>query len=89
MSLSWSIEMWGYGILGIGSWLMYGYYTKKNRFINWLLLGNAIMSIAAVLLTIADIKWVLTTAGIIAYMLWNALMIVLMTVIYKTNKVTA
>jgi hypothetical protein len=35
-SLSWAIEMWGYGILGLATWLMSGYYKGKNNFIRWL-----------------------------------------------------
>jgi ABC-type Na+ efflux pump permease subunit len=88
MSLSWSIEMWGYGILGIATWLMAGYYKQKNNFIRWLLILNGIVSLLSVAFTISNINWVLTPAGIIAYMLWNILMIVLMIMIYRNGKAT-
>jgi hypothetical protein len=86
MSLSWAVEMWGYGILGVATLLMAGYYKEKNKMIGWLLILNGIVSIATVVFTIADINWVLTTAGLVAYMFWNVLMIVLMAMIYRQSK---
>jgi hypothetical protein len=86
MSLSWSIEMWGYGILGAATWLMAGYYKQNNNFIRWLLILNGIVSLLSVAFTIININWVLTTAGIIAYMFWNVLMIILMLMIYRNGK---
>jgi hypothetical protein len=86
MSLSWAIEMWGYGILGVATWLMSGYYRQKNNFIRWLLIINGIVSLLSVALTIITINWVLTTTGIIAYMFWNVLMILLMALIYRNSK---
>ncbi len=86
MSLSWAIEIWGYGILGVATWLMAGYYKQKNNFIRWLLILNGMVSLLSVAFTIFNINWVLTTAGIIAYMFWNILMIVLMIMIYRNSK---
>lgn len=86
MSLSWAVEMWGYGILGVATWLMAGYYNEKNKTISWLLILNGIVSIATIGFTIMDINWVLTTTGLIAYMFWNVLMIVLMIMIYRNSR---
>jgi hypothetical protein len=86
MSLSWAIEMWGYGVLGVATWLVAEYYKEKNNIISWLLILNGIVSTATIVFTILDINWVLTTIGLIAYMFWNALMIVLMIMIYRYNK---
>jgi hypothetical protein len=88
-SLSWAIEMWGYGILGIATWLMAGYYKGKNKMIRLLLISNGVLSLATVAFTIIDINWVLTPAGIIAYMIWNVLMIVLMFMIYRNSKLSS
>lgn len=89
MSLSWAIEMWGYGILGVATWLMAGYYKQKNNFIRWLLILNGIVSLLSVAFTVININWVLTTTGIIAYMFWNILMIVLMIMIYLNSKTSS
>ncbi len=86
MSLSWAIEMWGYGILGVATWLLSGYYSTKNKAIYWLLIVNGIVSILTVVFTIIDVKWLLTTAGLISYFAWNVLMIALMTLIYRNAK---
>ncbi|HET9136520.1 MAG TPA: hypothetical protein VFO76_07780 [Candidatus Kapabacteria bacterium] len=78
MSLSWAIEMWGYGILGVANLLLSGYYRQKNTLIRSLLIANGIISIATVIVTIIDIHWVMTTPGLIGYFLWNILMIWMM-----------
>lgn len=89
MSLSWAIEIWGYGILGATTWLIAGYYKQKNNFIRWLLILNGIVSLLSVAFTIININWVLTPAGIIGYMFWNILMIVLMITIYRNSKLSS
>lgn len=85
-SLSWSIEIWGYGILGLATWLLAEYYKGKNVLIWGLLILNGTISLGTVVVTIADINWVLTKSGIIAYMFWNILMIALMILIYFHHK---
>lgn len=83
ISLSWSVEMWGYGLLGVATWLLATCYHKRNEVIRYLLITNGCMSLAGVVLTVADSSWVLTAAGLIAYVFWNMLMIVLMILIYR------
>jgi hypothetical protein len=85
MSLSWAVEMWGYGILGVATWLMAGYYKEKNKIVRLLLILNGVVSIAAIIFTVVDLNWVLTTTGLFAYMFWNVLMIVLMIMIYRNS----
>jgi len=86
MSLSWAVEIWGYGILGVATWLMAGYYKEKNKTLSWLLILNGMVSIAIIGFTIIDLNWVLTSTGLIAYMFWNVLMIVLMIMINRNCK---
>ncbi|MBX7107877.1 MAG: hypothetical protein K1X61_04430 [Chitinophagales bacterium] len=50
MSLSWAVEMWGYGFLGVATWLLAEYYRNRNALIRYLLIGNGIMSVAGVCL---------------------------------------
>ncbi|MBK8966571.1 MAG: hypothetical protein IPM36_07780 [Lewinellaceae bacterium] len=83
MSLCWAVEMWGYGILGVATWLLRGYYTGWSAWISGLLAGNGVLSILGVVFTVIDVQWVLTPAGLAAYFLWNVLMIVLMVLIYR------
>lgn len=86
LSLSWAIEMWGYGILGVATWLMAAYYKDKNKLIRILLIANGIVSIATAGFMIVESNWLLSSTGLIAYMFWNVLMIVLMIVIYNNAR---
>jgi hypothetical protein len=65
---------------------MAGYYKGKSSAIHSLLIANGIASVATVVATIVDVSWVMTTIGLVAYFLWNALMIVLMILIYLHSK---
>lgn len=82
LSFCWANEMWGYAFLGIATLLMAGYYRGKNNVIRALLITNGIVSVGSAVWTIIDVNWVMTTAGLIAYFVWNILMIVLMILIY-------
>jgi hypothetical protein len=85
-SLSWSVEMWGYAILGVATWLLSAYYKKRSKRIYYLLIANGIVSIASAILFIIDSTWLLSTAGLAGYFLWNLLMIVLLSLIYRHSK---
>jgi hypothetical protein len=86
MSFCWANEIWGYGFLGVATWLMAGYYTGKNNSIRLLLIANGVVSIATVLFTIIDMNWLLTAIGLSAYFIWNVLMILTMVLIYNYSK---
>jgi hypothetical protein len=86
MSLCWAIEMWGYGILGVATWLMAPYYTAKNNFIRWLLIANGVVSVLTAVLTAMDNKWLLSTIGLVAYTIWNLLMMAIAILIYRYHK---
>lgn len=87
-SLSWAIEMWGYGILGVATAFLYPYYKSQSRLTALLLLMNCIMSMVGVVAVIIDVDWVFTSSGLISYAAWNLLMIVLMILFYKEAKKT-
>jgi hypothetical protein len=82
-SLAWATEMWGYGILGVATWLLAGYYRGRSRPIRLLLIANGIVSILTVVFTVIDISWVLTPFGLAGYFVWNALMIALMALLWR------
>lgn len=83
LSLAWSIEMWGYAFLGIATWLWAPYYKERSKATANLLVLNGIVSIATAIISLADLGWVMTIAGLVGYMSWNVLMIVLMILLYK------
>jgi hypothetical protein len=85
-SLSWTVEMWGYAILGVSTWLLSAYYRNKNRTIHFLLTANGIVSILSAGFFVYDGKWLLTIIGLASYFLWNMLMIVLLILIYRHSK---
>jgi hypothetical protein len=86
MSVCWANEMWGYALLGIATWLMAGYYRDKENVIRLLLVANGIVSLLSAIWTVIDVSWVMTTVGLIAYFVWNVLMIVMMVEIYRSSK---
>jgi hypothetical protein len=86
LSLSWAIEIVGYGILGVATWLLAGYYRNLNKHIYFLLISNGIVSVATVVLVVIDLNWLSKPIGLVAYLCWNLLMIVLMVLIYRFSK---
>ncbi len=85
-SLSWAIEMWGYAILGVATWLLSAYYREKNKAIYFLLISNGVASVVGAASYVYDGNWLLTTAGVASYASWNILMIVLLILIYRQSK---
>lgn len=83
MSLAWAVEMWGYGVLGVATWLMSGYFQNRNKAIYWLLIANGVVSVLTVVFTVIDMKWLLTPPGVAGYFIWNVLMITLMILLYR------
>jgi len=86
LSFCWANEMWGYGILGIVTILISGYYRQRNRIIYRLLYINGIGSLASVAWVIIDVNWVMTSGGLISYFAWNVLMIVLILMMYRDTQ---
>jgi len=85
-SLSWAIEMWGYAILGVATWLLSAYYRDKSKLIYSLLIANGVVSVGSAALFIINDAWLLTTVGLMAYAIWNLLMIILLFLIYRHSK---
>lgn len=82
LSFCWANEMWGYGFLGVSTWLMSTYYSDKSKIIYTLLILNGILSVVSVAWTIIDINWVMSKIGLVLYFAWNVLMILIMVFIY-------
>lgn len=76
-SLCWAIEMWGYALLGLATWLLAPVFHR-----NWvekttavLMVLNGVLSIAGGFITAFHLPWVMTAAGIVNYIAWNALVV--------------
>jgi hypothetical protein len=77
-SLAWPLEMWGYAFLGLGSWIAAPAFDHGwlERAVRWLLAANGIVGIAGAAVTVAQLDWVLSTAGLVSYTAWNVLFLV-------------
>lgn len=74
-SLAWALEMWGWGFCGAATWCIAPVFA--SRWLRRVAFANAVVSIAGALLTSAAPGWVLTAAGIAAFLFWNALLCLL------------
>lgn len=76
-SLGWSLEMWGYAWLGVATWLVAPVFagTRVERAARATFAANGPISIAGGFWTALQPGWVMTRPGLIAFALWNALVI--------------
>lgn len=83
-SLCWVFEMFGYGFLGVATWLVAPLFKNGQRmkYIRYLLVLNGIVSLLAAAYTAIDISMLMTIPGLISYVIWNLLIIVLMWLVY-------
>lgn len=82
-SISWSIEMFGWGFLGASTWLISPAFTngRLQRIARALLITNGVGSILNAVLVSALPSFVLQVPGLIAYFIWNAMIWVIMILI--------
>lgn len=78
-SLAWAVEMWGYGVLGVATWMAAPAFNGGvlERWTARLFVANGPISIAAALMTALSPGWVHGGAGLLAFGIWNALIIVM------------
>lgn len=88
-SLAWILEMTGYGLFGIATWLIAPVFagTGRRAWIRGLLVANGVASVATALMTYVSAAWILTTPGVIAYAVWNLLVIAAMVLVATTPPV--
>jgi len=79
LSLAWALEMWSYAFLGLATALVAPvfYRSRLEKTVAWLLVANGVVSVISALVTAADLDWVLTTPGLVGFMVWNVLLIVI------------
>lgn len=75
-SLAWGIEMWGWGFLGVATWLAAGVFAGGGveRAARLAFVANGPVSVAGALWTTVHPGWVMTPAGLVAFAAWNALL---------------
>jgi hypothetical protein len=78
-SLAWGLEMWGYGFVGVATWLAARSFAggRLERATAWTFVLNGWASIAGALWTAVAPGWVLTSPGLVAFALWNLLVVVM------------
>jgi hypothetical protein len=82
-ALSWGLEMFGYGVAGVGTWLVVPVFSGGSRggrrqWIRLLLVGNGIVSVAGAAITSLDLSWVQSPAGLASFIGWNLLLLAAM-----------
>lgn len=79
LSLCWAIEMWGYALLGVATWLTASIFHRNRieKTTAVLMIANGIVSIIGGIVTAWNLGWVLTTPGVVSYVGWNILVLAL------------
>jgi hypothetical protein len=83
-SLAWGLEMWGYGFLGVGTWLSAPVFDESGleRAVSFAFVANGITSLAGALITAFDPGWVFRTTGLSLFFAWNLLVVVMLALAY-------
>lgn len=79
-SVFWYVEMTGYGFLGLATWAGAPLFRGggKRTAIRMLCVANGVLSVAGAVLTYVFKGWVLTMPGLMCYLAWNLLVVILM-----------
>jgi len=79
-SLGWALEMWGYAVLGVATWLVAPVFHsfRFGRATSALFVVNGPLSVLGGVATAITPGWVLTEGGLYAYGLWNLLVIAML-----------
>ena len=74
-SFAWFLEMFGYAALGVATWLVAPAFRGSRRAdaIRYLLVANGVVSIVGAACTAMFDRWVFSTAGMVSFAVWNAL----------------
>lgn len=77
VAIAWSLEMSGYGFLGLATWFAAPlfHHSGRSQTIRWLLVANGVASLASAVLTAFGTGWITTLPGVVAYAAWNVLII--------------
>jgi hypothetical protein len=80
VSLGWSLEMWGYAVLGVATWFAAPAFGSSSieRTTRLLFTLNGPVSLASGFATALQPGWVLTGAGFVSFAVWNLLIVVML-----------
>lgn len=83
-SLTWALEMWGYGFIGLGTWLAAGFFEagRLETIAKSLFILNGVMSVLGALAVSVDLSGVFTIAGLVGYGVWNVVYFALAVAFY-------
>ena len=84
-SLPWALEMWGYGLMGLGTWFATGYFgrSRLERIARFLFILNGVLSVFGALTASIDLAGVFSTAGLVGYGIWNVVYLALAVTFYR------
>jgi len=76
-SVGWALEMWGYAVLGVATWLVAPAFhgSAIERATKWLFVANGPVSVVGAVANAASPGWVMTPAGLVSFALWNVLVV--------------
>lgn len=74
-SLAWGLEMWGYGFLGVATWICASVFgdTPAERAAAWTFVANGPLSIVPAVFAALSPGWVMTPFGLASFIGWNVL----------------
>jgi hypothetical protein len=79
-ALGWAVEMWGYAVLGVATWLVapvLADHGRAGRIAAGLFVTNGPVSIVGAVWTALRPGWVMTPVGLALFAAWNLLMLVM------------
>jgi hypothetical protein len=79
-ALGWALEMWGYAVLGVATWLAAPVMAREGRLgraAAALFVANGPVSIAGGVWTALAPGWVMSRAGMAMFATWNLLVVVM------------
>lgn len=85
-AICWAIEMFGYGFLGVASLCALPALPGPGleRVSRILLALNGVISVLGAALTARDARWVLTPAGLVAFLAWNVVILAMVLALVLT-----
>ena len=84
-SLPWAMEMWGYGFIGLGTWLASGFFgsSRLEKTAKSLFILNGVLSVFGAFIASVDLGGVFSIAGLVGYGIWNVLYLALAITFYR------